>query len=46
MLLELAPTLGNYYPGVKSVKEIKVDQDKEGAALQAAGKLQPRQPQQ
>ena len=30
MLIELAPTLGNYYPGLKTVKEIKMEQDKLG----------------
>lgn len=35
MLIELAPTLGDYY-GERTVKEIKQEQDKAAAAAKAA----------
>lgn len=40
MLLQLAPTLGDYYPSVKTVKQIKMDQDTQVSSLQAATKAQ------
>lgn len=38
MLLQLAPTLTTYYPGIKSVKQIKSEEDTRAIELQASAK--------
>mmetsp|Transcript_12609 Transcript_12609/g.27244 ORF Transcript_12609/g.27244 Transcript_12609/m.27244 type:complete len:555 (+) Transcript_12609:195-1859(+) len=40
MLIDIAPTLGNYYPNAKTVKQLKMEQDAKAAALQSQKQLQ------